>query len=95
MFGMNERTFRRRLKAEGVSLRELENEVRCELSCQLLRDTSLSVLSIANILGFSDGQVFARAFRLWMKMSPSTWRQQGLTDIGRAELSARKPAISI
>lgn len=95
IFGMNERTFRRRLKAEGVSLRELENEVRCELSCQLLRNTSLSVLSIANILGYSDGQVFARAFRLWMKMSPSTWRQQGLTDIGRAELSARKPSISI
>jgi AraC-like DNA-binding protein len=75
MFGINERTLRRRLKEEGVSLRELENEVRCELSCQLLRDTSLSVLNIANILGYSDGQVFARAFRLWMKMSPSAWRQ--------------------
>ncbi len=75
LFGMNERTFRRRLKEEGVSLRELENEVRCELSCQLLRDTSLPVLKIANILGFSDGQVFARAFRSWMKMSPSAWRQ--------------------
>ena len=74
LFGMNERTLRRRLKVEGVSMRELENEVRCELSCQLLRDTSLPVLSIANILGYSDGQVFARAFRLWMNMSPSAWR---------------------
>ena len=73
-FGMNERTLRRRLKLEGVSLRELENEVRCELSCQLLRDTSLTVLTIANILGYSDGQVFARAFRQWMKLSPSAWR---------------------
>lgn len=83
LFDMNERTLRRRLKIEGVSLRELINEVCCELSCQLLRDTSLSVLNIANILGYSDGQVFARAFRLWMKMSPSAWRnsmgQQKLT----------------
>lgn len=76
MFGLNERTLRRKLKVEGVSLRELENEVRCELACQLLRDTSLSVLRIANILGYSDGQVFARAFRLWMKMSPSAWRNR-------------------
>jgi AraC-like DNA-binding protein len=76
LFGMNERTLRRRLKEEGVSLRELENEVRCELSCQLLRDTGLPVLKIANILGYSDGQVFARAFRGWMKMSPSVWRQR-------------------
>lgn len=74
LFDMNERTLRRRLKTEGVSLRELENEVRCELSCQLLRDTGLSILNIANILGYSDGQVFARAFRLWMKMSPTAWR---------------------
>jgi AraC-like DNA-binding protein len=40
-----------------------------------LRNTGLPVLKIANILGYSDGQVFARAFRGWMKMSPSAWRQ--------------------
>lgn len=74
LFGMHERTFRRRLEDEGVTLRDLLGAVRREWSCHLLMDTELSVSDIAWILGYSDPTVFARAFRHWTDVSPSEWR---------------------
>ena len=74
LFGMNERTVRRRLEDDGTTLRELLATVRREWSCHLLSDTDLSVSEIAWILGYSDSTVFARAFRSWTKKSPTEWR---------------------
>lgn len=74
LFGLNERTFRRRLEEEGSSLRALLSTVRREWSRHLLSDTELPVSEIAWILGYSDPTVFARAFRTWTACSPSEWR---------------------
>ena len=77
LFGMNERTVRRRLEDDGTTLRELLATVRREWSCHLLSDTDLPVSEIAWILGYSDSTVFARAFRSWTKKSPTEWRGLG------------------
>ena len=74
LFSLNERTLRRRLSAEGATVRGLVNEVRHELAMHLLRDTQLPVTDIAMILDYSDVTVFSRAFRNTAQTSPSEWR---------------------
>jgi AraC-like DNA-binding protein len=82
-FDVNERTLGRYLEREGVNVRELISEVRCELSQHLLRATDLSVIQISTLLHYSDATVFARAFRGWLAMSPTEWR--------KLHRSARRP----
>ncbi len=74
LFNMHERTLRRRLGAEGATVRELVSDVRQELARHLLRDTTLPVSEIAAVLRYSDVAVFSRAFRSRSGLSPSEWR---------------------
>jgi len=76
LFNVHERTLRRRLGAEGATVRELVGDVRQELAHHLLRDTTLPVSEIAAILRYSDVAVFSRAFRKRSQMSPSEWRSR-------------------
>lgn len=76
LFGMQERTLRRRLAEESKSLQHLINEARFERARQLLSDTELSVAQIAAALHYADPNVFSRAFRNWAKVSPSQWRSR-------------------
>jgi AraC-like DNA-binding protein len=74
LFGVHERTLRRRLEAEGRGLQQLINQARFELAQQLLANTALSVAEIAAALRYEDPNVFSRAFRNWAKLSPTQWR---------------------
>ena len=74
LFNLHERTLRRRLEAEGATVRALAGEVRRELAEHLLRDTDLPVTEIAVTLRYSDATAFARAFRGWSRLSPREWR---------------------
>ena len=62
LFGISERSMRRRLAEEGTSLRELLNVRRYELACQMLWHTELSVGDIAAALQYRDANAFSRAF---------------------------------
>ena len=74
LFNMHERTLRRRLEEEGVTVRGLVSEARRELAHHLLRDTDMPVSEISAVLRYSDVTVFARAFRGWSNISPREWR---------------------
>lgn len=74
LFGIHERTLRRRLEAEGLNLLQLTNQARFELAQQLLENTSLPVSEIATALRYQDPNAFSRAFRNWSKVSPTQWR---------------------
>lgn len=74
LFGIHERTLRKRLTAEGTSLRRLVNQTRFELAKQLLQNTTLPVMEIAAAMNYSDPNVFSRAFRTWAGASPRKWR---------------------
>ncbi len=74
LFGVHERTLRRRLEAEGKSLQQLINQSRFELAQQLLANTTLPVSEIAAALWYDDPNVFSRAFRNWAGFSPTQWR---------------------
>lgn len=75
-FGVHERTLRRRLQAEGLSLNQLIGSTRFELAQQLLRNTGLSVTAIAAALNYQDANAFSRAFRGWAQLSPMQWRER-------------------
>jgi AraC-like DNA-binding protein len=74
LFGIHERTLRKRLATEGTSLQQLVSQTRYELAKQLLENTQLPISEIASALHFADAAVFSRAFRNWSKTSPSDWR---------------------
>lgn len=76
LFGIHERTLRKRLTAEGSSLQQLVSQTRFELAKQLLENTQLPLAEIASALHFADAAVFSRAFRGWSKSSPRDWRNR-------------------
>jgi AraC-like DNA-binding protein len=78
LFGINERTLRKRLTAEGTSFQQLVSQTRFELAKQLLENTRLPLSEIAAALHFADAAVFSRAFRSWSVTSPSEWRARSV-----------------
>jgi AraC-like DNA-binding protein len=76
LFGIHERTLRKRLTAEGTNLQQLVSQTRFELAKQLLENTQLHLAEIASALHFADAAVFSRAFRGWSKTSPRDWRSR-------------------
>lgn len=76
MFGVHPRTIARRLAEEDVTLHELIQEARFEITQQLLSATNLSLTEIAAGLHYSDASAFTRAFRRKFGRSPSSWRKE-------------------
>jgi len=68
------RTFNRRLAESGTTFRKVLETVRFEVSCQLLRETAMSVGDVAAALGYAEPSAFVRAFRRWSRTSPGAWR---------------------
>jgi AraC-like DNA-binding protein len=68
------RTLRRRLAAEGTSLRALLDEVRRDRAILELTRGDLSLVELAASLGFSDQSAFSRAFTRWTGLSPRAYR---------------------
>ncbi len=66
---VSERTLVRRLHADGVTFRELFNEVRNVKALELLFEGQ-SVESISTYLGFSERATFERAFKKWQRVTP-------------------------
>ena len=70
---MSERTFRRRLLAEGLTYRDMVDEVR-QAMCRDCMGKDMSFTEIAQRLGFNDQSAFTRAFRKWYGTAPSNYR---------------------
>lgn len=60
----------------GMTVFEFLREERLRLAQRLLRETSLSVLDIANEIGFSGAANFATAFREYTGLTPTDFRRQ-------------------
>lgn len=73
--GLSPATLKRRLKGEGVSVRQLKERCRHELARDLLQDHTLTLAEIAARLGFSDTTTFSRAFKSWTGQLPSAARR--------------------
>ncbi len=58
------------------SPKEYLTEFRIRQACHLLRETGLSVASIAYSVGFEDNLYFSKAFKKQMQISPSQYRKK-------------------
>ncbi len=74
IFAVHRRTMNRRLRENGATFRQLLDEVRRQRARQLLRDSDLPILTIAETLGYTDAPAFTRAFRRWSGTTPTDWR---------------------
>ena len=74
LLGANERSLRRQLRQQGLSFRDLLDELRAQIALKYLRTTKLANEDIALALGFSDAANFRRAFRRWTNRAPSEIR---------------------
>lgn len=77
--GMQTRTLRRRLAAEGTTFEELRDTVHYAVARELLELTKIPVGEIGGFLAFESPGSFSRAFQRWSGMSPSSWRKQVAT----------------
>ena len=67
-------TLQRQLNAEGTSYREVLESTRKVLAEQYLKEGGMSKAEIAFLVGFADQSNFSRAFKRWMGVSPSAYR---------------------
>lgn len=74
---MSVRTLTRRLSEEQISFRELLSQVRLDLAKKQLQNTDLPIKTICTNAGFTNVSAFSRAFRKYMNVSPSSYRQGG------------------
>jgi AraC-like DNA-binding protein len=71
---LHPRTLRRHLALEGTSLKAVIAAARFDVARQLLRDTSVPLGELAEVLGYADLSAFVRAFRGWAGCPPGQWR---------------------
>jgi len=76
LLDVNVRTLQRMLLAEGLTFRELAEQARCEVARELLADTSISISSVGQQLGYSEPTNFTRAFRRMTGRTPTQFRAE-------------------
>ena len=85
--GVSLRTLQRKLGALGTSFQDVYDLTRREVSLQHIQRGELSFGEIAFQLGFSNQSAFQKAFKRWMGVPPSMYRQQ-ISPVAFAETTA-------
>ena len=68
--GMSQRTFTRRLQAEGLTFSMVMEQLRLDLAHRYFADGEATISQIAWLLGYQDVSAFSKAFRRWTGKSP-------------------------
>jgi len=71
--GLSRPTLFRRLRDEGVTFRQVVDELRCRVAADCL-DRDCSVGETSRLLGFSEQASFSRAFKRWTGRNPREFR---------------------
>lgn len=74
---MSTRTLKRKLDSEGTNFTLLISRIRQSLAKEYLSHTQWKVDVIASELGYSSGSNFGQAFKQWVGLTPSEYREQG------------------
>ncbi|MDF2192843.1 helix-turn-helix transcriptional regulator [Paraflavitalea sp. CAU 1676] len=69
------RTLQRRLGAEGVTFREVLEEIKKQICALLLRHDRYSISGISTILGYAEPAAFIHSFKKWYGDSPDRMRK--------------------
>lgn len=76
---MTPQTLRRRLRDEGQGYQTIKDDLRRDAAIEYLGQPELTLIDIANRLGFSEASTFHRAFKGWTGVSPGVYRQTHLS----------------
>ena len=72
--GISSRTLQRKLAEEGTQYKDVLNELRLELALYFLKNTELSLDSIAHELGYAESRSFYRSFKQWTGRTAGSFR---------------------
>jgi AraC-like DNA-binding protein len=75
LLAMHRRTLNRRLKSEGLTFQRVLDDVRFEVSRDLLANSDIHLDDIAATLGYAAVTPFMRTFRRWSGTTPGQWRR--------------------
>ncbi|WP_083219073.1 helix-turn-helix domain-containing protein [Bradyrhizobium icense] len=73
------RTLQRHLGRMGTSHSEMLAQVRLDMACRLLVNSSERLSDIAKFLGYTNASSFSRTFVRLMKVQPVVYRRQQLS----------------
>jgi AraC-like DNA-binding protein len=76
ILGLQPRTLNRLLGRTGTSFNHVLADAQYETARRMLRDPTMSILSVAWSLGYADASAFSRAFHRWSGMTPTEWRKE-------------------
>jgi AraC-like DNA-binding protein len=97
-FNMGSKTLRRRLDDEGITFRELKEEIRREAILRLLSEPNIPIGEVSLRAGFSERNGLVRAVRLWVGVSPREYRNmivgRGMEDSPRTETNVLDCAVT-
>jgi AraC-like DNA-binding protein len=74
--GCDRRTLQRKLALEQITFNAILDSVRAELAVRVLQNRRASLISTADMLGFSSDSAFSRWFLARFGSRPSEWRKQ-------------------
>jgi AraC-like DNA-binding protein len=76
MFGVSERTYRRKLDGANTSYRSLLDEHKKKRCLDMLASKTVSVNKLVEVLGYSESASFLRAFKRWTGMTPKAYTKK-------------------
>lgn len=71
--GLSARTFARRLAKDGISYRDIVDQLRGDLAKTFMKDR-MPLAEIAHSLGYADQAAFSTAFKRWTGVSPGRFK---------------------
>jgi AraC-like DNA-binding protein len=74
ILGIHPRALQRRLRAEGESFEAIKDSVRREIALRYLKQSSMPLIRVARILGYSETSALSRSCYRWFSASPRQLR---------------------
>ena len=74
VLGLTPQTLRRRMQEEGQGFQSLKDHLRRDAAIEYLARPDMTLLDIADQLGFSEASTFHRAFKKWTGVAPGEYR---------------------
>jgi AraC-like DNA-binding protein len=77
---LSPRNLQHKLLEEKTSFRQIAGEVRKEIAFQLMKNRTIKISEISEILGYSDLSAFRKAFKSWTNATPKEIRKVQLNE---------------
>ncbi|MFA7327246.1 MAG: AraC family transcriptional regulator ligand-binding domain-containing protein [Candidatus Kapaibacterium sp.] len=72
---ISSRTLQRKLKEEGLTYKEIIDELRKDFAISYLKRPDLSLREISYLLGYADTSAFNRSFKRWTGQTPKEYQK--------------------